>query len=85
FRFRGRDLNMVLGPTAEGGAVRFRVMLDGKAPGADHGTDTDAQGYGSVSSQRLYQLVRQADGSGERPFTITFLDPGVRVYAFTFG
>jgi hypothetical protein len=29
--------------------------------------------------------VRQANGSGERLFQITFLDPGVQAYAFTFG
>lgn len=85
YRFRGRDLHLVLGPTADGKPVRFRVTLDGKPPGADHGTDTDAQGYGSVRSQRLYQLVRQAHGDDARTLTVTFLDPGVRVYAFTFG
>ena len=85
FRFRGRDLNLVLGPPTDGKPVRFRVTLDGKPPAADHGTDTDAQGYGRVTSQRLYQLVRQHAGNGERVFTITFLDPGARAYAFTFG
>ena len=85
FRFRGRDLNLVLGPSADGKPIRFRVMLDGHAPGADHGSDTDAGGYGSVGSQRLYQLVRQAKGHDAPTVTITFLDPGVRVYAFTFG
>jgi cytochrome c biogenesis protein CcdA/thiol-disulfide isomerase/thioredoxin len=85
YRFRGRDLHLVLGPNADGKPVRFRITLDGKAPGADHGTDTDAAGNGVVTSQRLYQLVRQAHGSGERVFRITFLDPGVHAYAFTFG
>jgi thiol-disulfide isomerase/thioredoxin len=85
FRFRGRDLNLVLGPGADGKPVRFRATLDGKAPGADHGADTDAQGFGTVGAQRLYQLVRQRDGDGARTFTITFLEPGVQAYAFTFG
>lgn len=85
YRFRGRDLHLVLGPRADGKPVRFRVTLDGKPPGADHGTDTGADGNGVVKSQRLYQLVRQAHGSGERVFEITFLDPGVQVYSFTFG
>ncbi len=85
YRFRGRDLHLVLGPGASGKPIRFRVTLDGHAPGADHGSDTDAQGNGTVSTQRLYQLVRQAGGSGERVFEITFLDPGVQAYAFTFG
>ncbi|MGY0556600.1 MULTISPECIES: cytochrome c biogenesis protein DipZ [unclassified Lysobacter] len=85
FRFRGRDLHLVLGPTRDGKPVRFRVTLDGHAPGADHGMDTDADGNGTVTSQRLYQLVRQDHGTGERVFKITFLDPGVSAYAFTFG
>ncbi|WP_329740995.1 cytochrome c biogenesis protein DipZ [Dyella sp. A6] len=85
YRFRGRDLHLVLGPGKDGKPVRFRITLDGKAPGADHGMDTDAAGNGTVTSQRLYQLVRQAHGTGERVFEITFLDPGVHAYAFTFG
>jgi len=85
YRFRGRDLHLVLGPGEDGKPVRFRVTLDGKAPGDDHGTDIDADGNGVVNGQRLYQLVRQAHGTGERVFEITFLDPNVRAYAFTFG
>lgn len=85
YRFRGRDLHLVLGPGQDGKPVRFRVTIDGKPPAADHGADIDADGNGTVAAQRLYQLVRQAHGSGERQFEITFLDPGVRAYAFTFG
>jgi len=85
YRFRGRDLHLVLGPGNDGKPVRFRVTIDGKAPAEDHGMDTDADGNGTVTSQRLYQLVRQANGSGERVFEITFLDPGVQAFAFTFG
>lgn len=85
YRFRGRDLHLVLGPASDGKPVRFRVTIDGKPPGADHGMDTDAAGNGTVTAQRLYQLVRLANGSGERVFEIRFLDPGVQAYAFTFG
>jgi len=85
YRFRGRDLHLVLGPGEDGKPVRFRVTLDGKPPGDDHGADIDANGNGTVDGQRLYQLVRQSHGTGERVFEITFLDPGVRAYAFTFG
>ncbi len=85
YRFRGRDLHLVLGPGSDGKPVHFRITIDGKPPGADHGMDTDVEGNGTVDSQRLYQLVRQANGTGERLFEITFLDPGVRAYAFTFG
>jgi cytochrome c biogenesis protein CcdA/thiol-disulfide isomerase/thioredoxin len=85
YRFRGRDLHLVLGPASDGKPVRYRVTIDGKAPGGDHGMDTDAEGNGTVTGQRLYQLVRQANGTGERLFEIEFLDPGVQAYAFTFG
>ena len=84
FRFRARDLHLVLG-SASGKPVRFRVLLDGKAPGADHGMDIDAAGNGQVTNQRLYQLLRQKDPRRERLFTIEFLDPGAEAYAFTFG
>lgn len=85
YRFRGRDLHLVLGPGDDGKPVRFRVTLDGKVPGDDHGSDIDADGNGTVDGQRLYQLVRQTHGTGERTFEITFLDPNAHVYAFTFG
>ena len=83
YRFHARDLHLVLGAT--GKPVRFRVTIDGKAPGADHGVDTDAAGNGVVTGQRLYQLIRQKGAIGDRTFTIAFLDPGVEAFAFTFG
>ncbi|NDZ15871.1 cytochrome C biogenesis protein [Variovorax sp. WS11] len=85
YRFHARDLHLVLGPSADGKPVRFRVLLDGKAPLADHGFDVDAQGNGVIDGQRLYQLVRQAAGGKDRLFEIEFMDPGVQAYAFTFG
>jgi len=84
YRFRARDLHLVLG-SDNGRPIRFRVRIDGRAPGVDHGADTDAEGRGTVDAQRLYQLVRQASGGAERTFEIEFLDAGVRAYAFTFG
>ena len=84
YQFRARDLHLVLG-SASGRPVRFRVLIDGKAPGNDRGMDIDAAGNGQVTGQRLYQLVRQQDPNRERLFTITFLDPGAEAYAFTFG
>jgi len=84
YRFHSRDLHLVLG--APGGKpVRFRVTLDGAAPGGDHGLDVDAQGNGVVREQRLYQLVRQQGPIRDRLFTIEFLDPGAEAFAFTFG
>ncbi|KQV68105.1 cytochrome c biogenesis protein CcdA [Rhizobium sp. Root1220] len=85
FRFSARDLHLVLGPNASGKPVRFKVTVDGKPPGNDHGADIDAAGNGAVTDTRLYQLVRQADGVKERDFEIRFLDPGVEAFVFTFG
>lgn len=77
FRFHARDLHLVLGPPVDGKAVRFRVTIDGHAPGADHGLDTDAEGDGNVTGDRLYQLVRQRGNIQDRTFRIEFLAPGV--------
>jgi thiol-disulfide isomerase/thioredoxin len=85
FRFHARDLHLVLGPAANGKPVRFRVLIDGKPPGADHGVDVDAQGAGTVTNQRLYQLIRQNGPVQDRTFTIEFQDPGVQAFSFTFG
>jgi cytochrome c biogenesis protein CcdA/thiol-disulfide isomerase/thioredoxin len=85
YRFHARDLHLVLGPSADGKPVRFRVWVDGKPPLADHGTDTDAQGNGTIDAQRLYQLVRQQSNGQERLFEIEFLDAGAQAYVFTFG
>ncbi|MDY0884609.1 cytochrome c biogenesis protein DipZ [Dongia soli] len=89
YRFHARDLHLVLGPGSDGKPVRFRVTIDGTAPGDNHGTDIDAEGNGTVTGQKLYQLVRQPLHEGgeiaDHTFEIRFLDPGVRAYAFTFG
>jgi cytochrome c biogenesis protein CcdA/thiol-disulfide isomerase/thioredoxin len=85
YRFHARDLHLVLGPGKDGKPVRFKVLIDGSAPGDDHGSDTDATGVGTVKDYRLYQLVRQTGKVEDRTFEIQFLDPGVQAFAFTFG
>jgi cytochrome c biogenesis protein CcdA/thiol-disulfide isomerase/thioredoxin len=85
YRFHARDLHLVLGPGADGAPVRFRITIDGAAPGESHGADVDANGEGVVTENRLYQLVRQTGPIVDRTFTIEFLDPDVQAYAFTFG
>ncbi|MDR3407611.1 MAG: cytochrome c biogenesis protein DipZ [Methylovirgula sp.] len=85
YRFHARDLHLVLGPGDGGKPVRFRILIDGQAPGANHGADVDASGSGTVTEQRLYQLVRQNGPVIDRTFEIQFLDPGVEAFAFTFG
>jgi thiol-disulfide isomerase/thioredoxin len=85
YRFHARDLHLVLGPSAQGEKVRFRITIDGKPPGDAHGIDVDADGNGVVTTQRLYQLVRASGAVTDHTFEIRFLDPGVQAYAFTFG
>ena len=85
YRFHARDLHLVLGPGAEGRKIRFRVTIDGAPPGDSHGADVDADGFGTVAEQRLYQLIRQNAAIADHTFAIEFLDPGANAYAFTFG
>ncbi len=85
YRFHARDLHLVMGPAARGTSVRFRVLIDGQPPGAAHGIDVDEQGNGTITEQRLYQLIRQPKPIADRQFEIEFLDSGVEAFAFTFG
>ncbi len=82
-RFHARDLHLVMGPAAPGTSLRFRVLLDGQPPGAAHGVDVDGHGNGTVTGQRLYQLIRQPGRVTGHTFEITFPDPrhpGLRVH-----
>ena len=84
-RFHARDLHLVVAPRVRGMSVQFRVLIDGRPPGAAHGLDVDAQGIGTLAEPRLYQLIRQPKPITDRQFEIEFLDSGVEVFAFTFG
>ncbi|MDP3796821.1 MAG: cytochrome c biogenesis protein DipZ [Polaromonas sp.] len=85
YRFRARDLHLVLGREAGAGPVRFRVLIDGQPPAKGHGTDVASDGSGLIDAHRLYQLVRLPSSAGDHLFEIEFLDPGAHAYAFTFG
>lgn len=85
YRFHARDLHLVMGPAVAGASVKFRVLVDGKPPGAGHGVDVDEQGNGTVSEQRMYQLLRQPGPIADRQFEIEFFGPGVEAFAFSFG
>ncbi|SEB03652.1 cytochrome c biogenesis protein DipZ [Variovorax sp. YR216] len=84
-RFHARDAHLVLGFAAGHGPIPFQLTLDGRAPGADHGDDVDAEGHGAIDATRLYQLVRQRGSIDDRVVEIRFLDAGARAFAFTFG
>lgn len=74
-----------MGSSMDGQPVRLRVRIDGKAPGAAHGSDIDAEGAGIVSEYRMYQLIRQGPPIEDREVEILFFDRGVELFAFTFG
>lgn len=85
FRFHARDAHLVMGGAGDGQPIRYRVTIDGAAPGDNHGVDVDAAGWGEIREDRLYQLVRQSGEIVHRTVTIEFSRPGARAYAFTFG
>ncbi len=85
FRFHARDVHLVMGPPVREKPVPFRLLVDGEPPGHDHGLDVDDDGRGTVNRQRLHQLIRQRGPITDRTFEITFLEPGLEAYAFTFG
>jgi hypothetical protein len=85
YRFHARDLHLVMGPVEPGTSVRFRVLLDGQPAVAARGLNVDERGEGTVTEQRLYQLIRQPQPIRDRQFEIEFLDAGVEAFAFTFG
>lgn len=85
FRFHARDLHMVLGRRPQSAPISFRVTLDGRAPGEDHGVDTDADGHGVLDEDRMYHLVRQTRRVDDCTVGVEFLAAGARAYVFTFG
>ena len=85
FRYQARDVNLVMGPSARGTTIAFRVLVDGSAPADAHGFDVDAEGNGTLAEQRLHQLIRQPGRGSERLVEIEFLDAGAEAYCFTFG
>jgi thiol-disulfide isomerase/thioredoxin len=84
-RFHSRDLHLVLARNPAAPPVRYRVTIDGSAPGEHHGIDTDANGWGVIEDDRMYQLVRQKRPIEDRVFEVSFQEPGARAYVFTFG
>jgi hypothetical protein len=85
YRFHARDVNLIMGVPPGAQPVRFSVKVDGRVPGATHGTDVDDQGNGTAARQRTYQLVRLQTRIADREFEIQFAEPGVEVFCFTFG
>src|SRR5947208_2180143 len=76
YRFHARGGHLAMGPAARGAKVRFRVLIDGRPPGAAHGLDVDEHGNGTMAEPRMYQLIRQGKPIIDRLFEIEFLDAG---------
>jgi thiol-disulfide isomerase/thioredoxin len=85
FRFHARDVHLVMGPQARDAAVPFQVLLDGRPPGDAHGLDVDGDGRGTLSEQRLHQLIRQRGVIPDRSIEVVFGAAGSEIYCFTFG
>jgi thiol-disulfide isomerase/thioredoxin len=85
YRFHARDLHLIMGRSPPAGPINFRVKIDGAPPAGDHGVDVKADGTGTISEDRMYQLIRQTGQIKDRTLEIEFTDTGVRVYDFTFG
>jgi thiol-disulfide isomerase/thioredoxin len=87
YKCRASKVNLVMAGSPEGKRVRVRV--DGKALGdAMRGTDAkdeNGEAVVTVKDGRLYELVDAKGDYADKLLELTFLDPGTKCYAFTFG
>ena len=75
-RFRSRDVSLFMATSPGGRPVRFRVRVDGAAPGREHGLDRDHGGWGRLDEARSYQLFRQSPPIADRTLEIAFFGAG---------
>ncbi|PYY06433.1 MAG: hypothetical protein DMG69_23410 [Acidobacteria bacterium] len=73
FRFHSRDLHLVLGPTKDDKPVRFKVTLDGNAPGRDCGADSVSEGTGEIREPPSLSTHPAKGQVEDRTFEIEFL------------
>jgi thiol-disulfide isomerase/thioredoxin len=85
YRFHARDVNLIMGPAARDGRLRFVVRIDGLPPGNAHGVDTDKEGNGVVTGKGMYQLIRQPGPITDRLIEVEFPDAGIEIFDLTFG
>ena len=83
YKYDAGNVYMVAAGAASGTTVE--VMQDG-APisAADAGTDVH-NGAVVISGNRLYNLVKNADGGGEHTLQLIVETPGLQAFTFTFG
>jgi hypothetical protein len=80
--------HLVMGPSTPGTSVNVRILIDCQPPGDARGIDVDEQGFGVVTEQRMYTLVRQSAPIADRQFGIEFSRPwrgGLRLHVRLIG
>ena len=83
YHFNAKDVYLVMRPKTNGVPAKMRILIDGKDPGVNAGSDAK-NGAVTVDSDRLYTLV-SLQTSGAHTLTIEFLDENAELFAFTFG
>jgi hypothetical protein len=85
YKFRARDVNLVMRSASPGASIHFRVFLDGQLATHAQGADVSADGSGTARDPRTYQMIRQSGEISDRLIQIEFSDAAVEAYCFTFG
>ncbi|MDX2027231.1 MAG: cytochrome c biogenesis protein DipZ [Alphaproteobacteria bacterium] len=80
--FRSKKVFLVMG-TQSGKPAKATLKLNGETPGASSGKDAP-NGNIAISGHALYELIHQSETQNSL-LEITAQDPGVEIYAFTFG
>jgi thiol-disulfide isomerase/thioredoxin len=81
--FTAGEVNLVVHPGPAGKAA-VAVMLDGKPIGEPRGADVGPDGVARFDRPRMIRLVARAP-RGKHVLTLVASDPGLQLYAFTFG
>ncbi len=82
YKYDAGDVYMVAAGAATGTVVE--VLQDGQPIGAAAGSDVH-DGKVVISSDRLYDLVKNPVGGGEHILQLIVTSPGLQAYTFTFG
>ena len=85
YRFQARDLNLVLAPPARAPRSASRCASTASRPATPTASTSTPSARASSTSRGCTSSSASPAAVAERSFEITFLDPGVRAYVFTFG
>ena len=84
FLYEAGSANLVMGGQAKAEVTLGGLPVPEDMRGADVFVDA-GKTYVNVNDERLYEIVDAKGAYGRHLLRIRFLDPGVRLYAFTFG